>query len=292
MTDWSFSRRGGDTAWHELVDAHRRDLDLGELTVRVVDLGAGPAVVMVHGWGDSTYTWHRTVVPLTDAGLRTVLVDQPGMGRSTPPPPPDAFRLEGQARHVLAAIDRLGIGRFRLLGHSMGGSIVLELCRAHPDRVERAAVVAPVCHHPRRPAMARRGLHRLARFLPRRVLVRLTLQKLFVDRSRVDRRLVDEYARAAARPDFELNLALLARRFFSPAFDRMVADLARIRTPILVIWGARDPWLSLHRGRALAETLPDGQLQVIPTTGHMPHQERPDLVNPLLVKHLADGGEP
>jgi pimeloyl-ACP methyl ester carboxylesterase len=290
MTDRGPSRRDGDPAWHDVVDAHRRDLDLGDLTVHVVDLGEGPPVVMVHGWGDSTYTWHRNVAALTEAGLRTVLVDQPGMGRSSAPPPPDAFRLEGQARHVLAAADRLGLERFGLVGHSMGGAIVLELCRAQPDRVERAAVVAPVCHHPRRPAMARPGLHRVARLLPRRLLVHLTLRKLFVDRTQVDRRMVEEYAHAAARPDYDLNLALLARRFFSPAFDRMVDSYPSIRTPIMVIWGERDPWLSLRRGRALAETLPSSVLHVIPATGHMPHMERPDLVNPLLVEHLAEPG--
>ncbi len=287
MTDRGASRRGGDIAWHDLVDAHRHDLDLDGLGLHVIDLGAGPPVVMVHGWGDSTYTWHRNVAQLTAAGLRAVLVDQPGMGRSSAPPPPDAFRLEGQTRHVLAAADRLGLERFRLIGHSMGGAIVLELCRAHPDRVERAVVVAPICHHPRRLASARPGLHRVARLVPRQPLVRFTLRKLFVDRTQVDRRLVEEYARAAARPDYELNLARLARRFFSPAFDRMVDSYAEIRTPIMVIWGERDPWLSVRRGSMLAETLPSSVLHIIPGTGHMPHMERPDLVNPLLVEHLA-----
>ncbi len=287
MSDHRASRRAGDRVWHDLVDPHLRDLDLGDMRMRSVDLGDGPAVVMVHGWGDSSYTWHRNVGPLTTAGFRVILVDQPGLGRSSTPPPPDAFQLEGQTRHILAAVDLLGLERFHLVGHSMGGAIALELCRDHPDRIERAAVIAPVCHHPRRPAMARPGLHRVARVLPRRLLVRLTLEKLFVNRSLVDRRLVDEYARTAARPDYYLNLALLARHFFSPALDTMVDSLSDIRTPMTVIWGEHDPWLSIRRGRALAATLPHCVLHVIPGTGHMPHQERPDLVNPLLVDHLA-----
>jgi len=57
-----------DVAWATLVDPHRHEVDVGGLTVHYVDVGHGEPVVLVHGFGDSTYGWRGNVAALRDAG--------------------------------------------------------------------------------------------------------------------------------------------------------------------------------------------------------------------------------
>ena len=74
-----------DQTWAQMVDAHRRDVEVGGAMLHYIDLGAGQPVVMIHGIADSTYSWHNNAQVLLDAGLRLILVDQPGFGNSSAP---------------------------------------------------------------------------------------------------------------------------------------------------------------------------------------------------------------
>ena len=88
----------GLEARHETVDGHR---------LRYVRAGSGPAVVLVHGFGSSLYTW-KDVIPALAAGHDVVALDLPGFGQSDQPAD---LSFEDFPRAVLGLMDRLGIGR-------------------------------------------------------------------------------------------------------------------------------------------------------------------------------------
>jgi len=100
--------------------------------------GSGPAVLMVHGFADSTYCWHKNVKPLMDEGFRVVLVDQPGLGRSDIPPEGYVFSVAAQASAVLRVADALNLTAFHIVGSSMGGGISLYMSIYHPERIQKA----------------------------------------------------------------------------------------------------------------------------------------------------------
>jgi pimeloyl-ACP methyl ester carboxylesterase len=280
----------GDQQWEALVAPHRREVQMGGYRLHLVDIGRGEPVVLVHGYADSSYSWHANVEALVDTGLRVLLVDLPGLGRSGKPPG-HRFSMERQAAEVLDLTRRLGIERFHLVGHSMGGGIVLHLCQSHPERVRRAVVVAPVSKRPRRPMfLARPGAGLLAELVAGRLVFWHSLRQVFHDGSKVRRALVEEYARPSTRRGFWLDLARLSREYFSEEFDRMVSSLDEITVPLLIIWGAEDRWLSPWRGPVLARQIPGSRLELVQGAGHNAQQERPEAINPLLVDHLAPTG--
>jgi hypothetical protein len=116
--------------WASLVDPHRCDIDVAGTSMHVIDIGHGAPVLLVHGWGDSSFGWYPTLPALIEAGFRVLAVDQPRMGRSPRPPPPYAPAIEAQRDRVVALLDRLGVECFSPVG---------------PDRVERAVVLDPPC---------------------------------------------------------------------------------------------------------------------------------------------------
>ncbi|HEX2573392.1 MAG TPA: alpha/beta hydrolase [Polyangia bacterium] len=286
--------RRGDAAWHELVAPYRHEEALGDHTLHYIDVGRGEPVVMVHGWADSSYTWHRNLGPLRDAGARVILVDQPGLGRSAIPRPPYRFTIENQAAAVLALVTRLGLERFHLVGSSLGGAIALYLCLREPARVRRAVVLAPTCYRPRRLIMAWPGMAQLGTILAGgwtgRWMIRAGLWRAYRDRTRIDDALIDECSRPLGKPGYVHALAGLRRDFFSPAFEELVARYGDLVPPLLIVWGNEDRWNPKTYGDRLHAAVPGSQYRVIRGCGHLPHQERADVVNPWLADFLLREG--
>ncbi|HPM76401.1 MAG TPA: alpha/beta fold hydrolase [bacterium] len=279
----------GDTAWQESVRAHRHDADLGGFTLHYIDLGQGEPVVMIHGFADSTYCWHENIAPLLNAGKRLILVDQPGMGNSGLPPEPYRYAVENQAGEILKLLDQLNVERFALVGSSMGGGIALYLSLTRPQRVTRAVVIDPTTFPPHdSPALAEPGMEPLVKIFGGRLMFRAALRQVYYDRSKVDEVLVDEYVHYANKDGYARALTALGRDFFSPEFVRMSERYGELQTPVLAIWGLRDKWVPPAQGVRLAAQAPRCRLELIPDVGHLPHQELPAAVNPLLVEGLSD----
>jgi pimeloyl-ACP methyl ester carboxylesterase len=105
--------------------------------------GAGPAVVLLHGWpGDRTD--YRAVVPLLSGSADVVVPDLRGFGGSDkhPADPAGQYSADAQARSVVGLIEELGLTRPVLAGYDIGSRIAQTVARARPDLV-RALVVAP-----------------------------------------------------------------------------------------------------------------------------------------------------
>jgi pimeloyl-ACP methyl ester carboxylesterase len=105
--------------------------------------GAGPPVVLLHGWpGDRTD--FEALVPLLEDGAEVVVPDLRGFGASDkhPAPPAEAYAAPAQARSVLGLVDELGLADPVLAGYDIGSRIAQAVARAAPDRV-RALVVSP-----------------------------------------------------------------------------------------------------------------------------------------------------
>jgi len=278
----------GDTAWNEAVDPFRKTFDMGGYSLHYIDLGSGDPVVLVHGFADSTYSWHENAPALRDAGFRLIMVDLPGLGRSDTPPEPYEFSVENQARAVIRLTEGLGLWKFRIIGHSMGGGIALFIMINHPGRVKQAVLIDPVCFGP--PAiqlMKLPGMEFFATLFGGRWSVRMGLEDAYYDSGNVDDALVDEYARFLARPDYYRTLISLEEQFYSPGFQGMTQGYRQIREPVLIIWGERDTWLPVKQGGTLQEQIEGSFLYVLEKCGHNPHQECRDRVNTLLVQFLG-----
>ena len=280
----------GDTAWNTRVQDHRHELALDGYDLHYVDLGEGAPVILVHGYADSTYCWHEMAQPLVDAGMRAILVDQPGMGRSGVPPDDHAYSIENQAAAVLALADALELERFSLVGSSMGGAISLYLGLHHPERVERIVGISPACfvppgHHARKvgPKTAKS-----VEALLGRGVVRNTLRDVFADDSHVDEILVDEYGRALTKEGYVYAAARLSADFFSEEFHAMTGLYGELQPPLLLVWGELDTWVPLDLGERLTADLDSAGLEVFEGAGHLPHLEVPGEIHPVVIDFMAD----
>jgi pimeloyl-ACP methyl ester carboxylesterase len=112
----------------------------------VLDEGSGPAVLLVHGFPDSSHLWRHQVPALVGAGLRVIAPDLRGFGASDRPDRIEDYRISRSVADLLAVLDELGAERARVAGHDFGAVVAWLLAALHPERFER--VVAMSVGHP------------------------------------------------------------------------------------------------------------------------------------------------
>jgi pimeloyl-ACP methyl ester carboxylesterase len=114
------------------VDGHR---------VHLVDRGAGPALLLIHGFGGSTFDWEQHVLAPLTRSHRVIAVDLWGMGFSErrDDVEPDFATF---AEQLVGVLDGLGVERASVAGHSMGGAVSAVLAARHPERIERLVLIA------------------------------------------------------------------------------------------------------------------------------------------------------
>ena len=119
------------------------DVDVGETRIFLRRSGAGPAVLLLHGFPQTHLMWRR-VAPLLARRFTVVCPDLRGYGRSgCPASRADhaPYAKRAMANDMVFAMEKLGFARFSVAGHDRGGRVAYRLALDHPERVERLAVL-------------------------------------------------------------------------------------------------------------------------------------------------------
>ncbi len=272
----------------------------------VMEAGApgAPAVVLIHGFGGSTFSWRLTVPALAAAGYRVVALDLLDFGLSEKRWDTDTSHA-AQARHVLAVMDALGIRRAVVAGHSMGGSVALHVAMAAPERVAALVLVDAAAREPgeggalagvgqalasgalQLPPVQQVARQAIRRLISPDALVDL-LRSAYADPAFVTPAVAVGYQAQARTRDWDLALLAVSRDQGGNALPRALNSLT---VPTQVIWGRVDPWIPLARGEALAAAIPGARLDVIDGAGHLPFEERAEafmaVILPFLAQHPA-----
>jgi len=249
----------------------------------------GPAMVLVHGFGASTVHWRHNL-PDWAQDHRVWAVDLLGFGRSEKPPVAYTGELwREQLRDFVTQV----IGEpVVLVGNSLGGYAALCFGVDCPEWTRGVAVLncaGPVGEDSVRPHPLRRwllqipGVMELAGaalffYLRNRWVIRRILQQVYKDHTHVD----DELVASIYRPAWDAGaLGVFQAVFKSPPGRRLDQLMRALQAPLLLIWGTADPWMTVARAQKCNALVPSAEVAWL-DAGHCPHDERPDLVNPLL----------
>lgn len=244
---------------------------------------AGPVILMLHGWGASLYTFRHALELLPARGFRTIAVDLRGFGLSDRPSDAHAYSLAAYLADLDALVEALGLGRFALAGHSMGGGLSLHYALRHADRLTALALINPteLAAIPALRAMRaapRPVVEWLGERLVPRWLVKLILEKIaFADISRIAPRDVEEYWAPTQIPGFVRAARRSVAEFdWTPLSDERIASLS---VPTTVVLGTEDRLIRHARPAALR--LAGADVREL-AGAHCVHEERPGEVYDLL----------
>lgn len=235
-------------------------VELAGRRVRLLDTGAGEAVVVLHGWGGRIESM-RPALECLRPRFRAVAFDLPGFGES--PRPEDVWGTPDYAAFVRDALAGLGITRAHFVGHSFGAKTSLYLAATYSDLVSKMVLVGSsgIRSAPSARARAKRAASRTARA---------------IGRLGPPGRAVKEaaYKRLASR---DYNEAGELRPILVRVVNEDLAGLLpRVKAPTLLVWGARDDAVPVAHARKMERLIPDAGLVIFEGAGHFAYLDEPE----------------
>ena len=280
---------------------HHRDRING-IHLHYVTAGAGPLVVLLHGFPEFWFSWRRQIPALAAAGFRVVAPDLRGYGESDRPAGVQAYRIENLTADMAGLVQHLGEERAHFVGHDWGGVIAWYLPVHYPALVDQLAILnAP---HPVLFARALRRLPQLCRswyifwfqvpFLPG-ALARLSELRMLETMLRHD----PVHADAFSAEDIALYKAAMLkpgafeaainyyRAMFRRGLGRAPKEFRPIPHPTLVIWGERDRYLGKELLTGLDAWATDLRVERLPDASHWVQNDSAPEVNYFLTRFLV-----
>jgi len=260
--------------------------------------GAGPCVLLLHGFSITADMWRLNLPALIEAGYSVLALDLPGHGASYRPARP--MNVTDVARDLFAVLDALAVTEVRVVGNSFGGAVASEMALLQPERVRALVLVDALGFDPHLPVFHRANywthlivpgvafvfggrlgrrlaferIRRMIYFAPERVPDGVTLLRYPGGwrHNHVGRGLV--------------GLGVLWQMFTRRQRLGFAQRRAAIRAPALIVWGTHDQLLPISHAYSAQALLPHARLRIFPRAGHAPNVEHAEAFNRDLIHFL------
>ena len=265
-------------------------------------LGQGTPLLLVHGFGASIDHWRQNIPVLATAGYQVFALDLLGFGASAKPALDYTVELweELLVDFWAEKIQQPMV----IVGNSIGGLLSLMVAAHHPAKVRGAVVIncaGGLNHRPEElnlPLRLVMGLFTKLVSSPatgnfifnqirQKNRIRNTLKQVYYTPEAITEELVDLLYAPSCDPGAQ---QVFASVLTAPPGDSPGELLPHIQCPLLVLWGEQDPWTPIAGAKIyqdLVNTKQNVVFQTIPQAGHCPHDEKPAIVNPLIIDWLA-----
>jgi pimeloyl-ACP methyl ester carboxylesterase len=261
--------------------------------IAYLDVGAGPPVVLIHGFGGSMWQWEQQQHALSQH-FRILTLDLPGAGLSDKPE--IDYRPDQMLDFFVGFMDAVKIQQATLVGNSMGAGLAIGMALAHPTRVAKLVLIDGLPQHVMEKLTSpsvRRALETTApswlvsfgNMLFGGLMIESVLKEIVHDPALLTPAVIERSNRNRQRPG--LIKPIMTVRENLPLWESGFATrVGEITHPTLVIWGEEDRVFPIAVGEELHQTIKGSRFIRIPKAGHIPQWERPDLVNQELITFI------
>ncbi|HET8783037.1 MAG TPA: alpha/beta fold hydrolase [Pyrinomonadaceae bacterium] len=228
---------------------------------------AGEPIILLHGYGDSSFSY-SVVLPLLDRKYRVYVLDQRGHGESDRPA--GAYALQNFAADVVAFMDEMGISKATIVGHSMGSFVAQHVAVAAPERVKRM-VLSGSATTIRNAVVAelQREVNTLKDPVPEKWVREFQTSTIFHPPA-------DDFFKGVVKVSLSLPARVWQEVMTEMMSPKAQAELSKIKVPTLILWGDKETVFPRSEQDLLLASLPNARLKVYEDTGHGMHWERPE----------------
>jgi len=251
--------------------------------------GKGKPLLMLHGFGSSSYSFHHIVEPLSKK-YRVYNFDLKGFGNS-PKPKDYRYSVYDQAVLVSNFIKEHNLTDITLIGHSYGGGVALSLALMDQKNIKKMVLIDPAAYKQYIPSLIRKVqipfIGPLAFYLlPSSYEVKESYYYAFYDKKKINKTTIKEITNNLSKEN--------AKTAYLYAIDDLIpediSDVSKrykyIKIPTLILWGDKDVVIRKSKGYRLNKDLQNSELKIIKNCGHIPHEEKPKTVLKYLLNFL------
>lgn len=267
----------------ELVGEHGQFLDIDGMSIYVEEQNpesAQATIVLIHGFGGSTFSWRHNVPFLASHGYRVVSLDMKGFGLSHKDFASD-YSHPAQAELLAEVLDTLGVDQAYLVGHSMGSSVMLHFVHLYPEKVLGLISVDGAVNLDKGainpfallgfPPFGRAGEVFLTRYVTKDRVGRI-LESAYYRQDIVTAEVVDGYYNRLVSGQWAESALAMTRDMPKNTITFALEDFD---FPALILWGQNDTWVKRTSIEQWMDKIPSAEFHAIPETGHMLMEENP-----------------
>jgi pimeloyl-ACP methyl ester carboxylesterase len=244
-------------------------------------------LVLLHGFLSSTFSFRR-LIPFLIKEFQVVSIDLPPFGKSEKSSK-FVYSYRNLAQTVIQLISALDLKEITLIGHSMGGQIVLNILHQQPNIAKNAVLLCSSSYSRRSKLPLIIGsyipyFHLYVKFFLARSGIMQNLQNVVHDHSLISDEMLFGYLQPFLKDEIFLALTRMIRDHEG---DLSTVVLNQINHPCLLIWGEHDKVVPLSVGKRLKNDLRESELVILRETGHLVPEERPEDVFQHIKQFLA-----
>ena len=249
----------------------------------------GESVILVHGFSVPSFIYDTTFEFLVNSGFRVLRYDLIGRGWSDRPRL--AYGIDLYIRQLKDLLDGLHLKRVNLVGLSMGGPITASFIDEYPDYVSKHVLIDPI-------GAKRVSLGWLLEATKLPLLGELALG-LFgsgnmarnIASDLFDPQLVEyfqaQFSIQMQYKGFKRAILSTMRNHMLESFYETYQRVGRMKKPTLLFWGRNDTTAQFEDSTIILKAMPHIEFHAIENCGHIPHYEKPEIVNPILLEFLS-----
>ncbi|VAW41592.1 hypothetical protein MNBD_CHLOROFLEXI01-4095 [hydrothermal vent metagenome] len=237
-------------------------------------IGRGQPIILLHGWINSWDVWRDLMIKLSDTGrYRVYALDFWGFGESAKGSQTQAgtFQIDSYVEMVCQFMDSLGIQKVPILGHSLGGTVALQISLTYPERVEKVALVgSPIIGTSLHPFLKLAGNSLIAEFIWNYPFVLHSIMRvlLYKDTKEVRSMIFRDVQRATMESFF--------RSIGDLRDTDLRSELSTLEIPILGIYGAKDKIVSPSNADLLKNGAKSVKVEMLEQSRHFPMTDEPE----------------
>jgi pimeloyl-ACP methyl ester carboxylesterase len=274
-----------------------RFLNIGAHTIYVEEQGprSATAIVFIHGFGGSAYTWRNNIPFFANQGYHIIALDLKGFGLSSRDFTSD-YSHSAQAKLVAEVLNQTGVKQAYLIGHSMGASVMFHFALLYTERVlglvsvdgaidlkESSSVPSILLSFA---PFQRAGRVFLTRYVNKTRLATM-LESACSRKEIVTPELIEAYYDRAIRQGWDESLLAMTRDMSRNAINFPPGSL---QFPVLILRGTNDSWVSQAKTDEWKARIPEYTFYQIPDSGHLPMEEQPSIFNAKVLGFLRSNG--
>jgi pimeloyl-ACP methyl ester carboxylesterase len=234
-------------------------IEINNLKVYYQKTGSGKDLILLHGWGQDVSTFWPVIESLKN-DFTLWLVDLPGFGRSDIPK--KVFTTTDYADLMANFIQNNKIKGAVVLGHSFGGKVAMKLALLYPDLVSKLILEGSAGIKPD-PNIIKSITYLLAKF------IHYSIPNWFNLKKKIRHKFY-----TAVESDYE-NSGQMRSVLVNTLGEDLTADLPRIKTETLLIWGEKDRAVPISYGKRIYKLIKNSRMVTIENAGHFPHLQNP-----------------
>lgn len=255
------------------------------------------AIIFVHGFGDTGETWHK-ILPLIKQDCRLIVPDLRGFGLSSKPKD-DRYTIDDQVRVLLALIHDQGSQGVSLVGHSLGGAIALrlalELVSDNTGLLDKLVLIDAASFPQQIPGFVRIPSlpfmgPAIIYCVPAHLQAFVSIRPLYITPHTYKASRARRYKASTRSQGGVHALVETARAIIADRESKWQSEISGLTCKTFVIWGSDDPAIPVAHAHRLHKEISGSQLFVVPSCGHVPHEEQPHLIGPLLSTFFTTRG--